>query len=105
MENIIKFSYNWNNKLNCDCFTTIRFSKKYVNKINQKFKVYLKDKFLFNAILLKVKPFKLRGLTDWLCFIDTGYNKETTLDIIKKMYKNIKDDDIIYILLFCRVKQ
>lgn len=84
----IKFSQNWNNKLDCNCFTTIRlFSKKYIK--NKTFEIVLKDKVLFQAESVEVYKISIDKLNDYICFLDTGYSKEETIEIFKKMYSSV----------------
>lgn len=94
----LDFSYNWNNKLENKCFSTIRiFSKKY--SIGNLFDVYLKDNFLFIAKIKFEKSFFMNQLNEPMSLLDTGYSKSETLDILKKMYKNRIDLKFIYIIL------
>ncbi len=83
----IDFSYNWNNKLENNCYSTIRIhnEKKYVAE--KLYNIYLKNEFLHVAKILKIKTFALHDLSDIMAYLDTGYDKEETIKIINKMYK------------------
>jgi hypothetical protein len=85
----ISFSYNWNNKLNCNAFTTIRLFQpdKYI--IGEKYKVSLKGIPVCESVIINIKNFKLYDLNDFIAFIDTGYNKEECRKIILRMYPKI----------------
>ena len=85
----LNFSYNWNGKLDCDFFTTIRLSDYY--KINDEIFLQLK-KIAFDTgkIVVKIET-KIEKLTELVCLMDTGYDKKTTIEIIKKMYPGILD--------------
>lgn len=85
----IKFSYNWNNKLENKAFTTIRLhnDKKYI--IGKTYEIELNTKPKGKAILKDKRTLKLNQLNDFISYIDTGYSVEETTQIIKRMYKNI----------------
>lgn len=89
----LTFSYNWNNKLNCDCFTTLRLHNSNKFKEGNTFKIVLKQHGQENNIGLakvsKVYPTRLQNLSDHACMLDTGYTKEDTINIVKNMYKNM----------------
>ena len=84
----IKFSQNWNNKLDCNFFTTIRlFSKKY--QVNETYEIDLNNEIKCKAIAIDVRPIKVDSLNDFICYLDTGYNKEETIAMFQKMYSNV----------------
>ena len=110
METLI-FSYNWNNKLNCESFTTIRLpNRKYVP--GAQFKVILtQGKNLTDMGVAEVEEaFKVipMHLTNLTCRQDTGYSKEETLRMISNMYKNVPGfnvaTSIIYLVLLRKIK-
>lgn len=92
---IISFSKNWNNKLNCDCFTTIRLSSlKYIEghiyecvlvKKNGE-NVTIETKGIFK--LESKKTIKLNQINNTMARLDTGYDIIETINIFKKMYKD-----------------
>lgn len=86
--NDLRFSYNWNNKLDCKCFTTIRLSDKY--KAGDEFKIILdtaKDlEVKGTAEILAVKEFNLDNLNDFISYLDTGYSVDECRKIILRMY-------------------
>lgn len=83
---IINFSYNWNNKLDCKAFTTLRLSDKY--NTNDIIEIHLKKKLLFKAEVIQKKCLKLNLINHWIAYIDTGYNAIECQELLKKMYKN-----------------
>lgn len=95
----IEFSYNWNNKLDSRCFSTIRIynPKKYVIGLN--YKILLKSNYLYDAKIVYEKGFFINQLSEPMSFLDTGYSKIETIDILKKMYKNKIDIKFHYIIL------
>jgi hypothetical protein len=82
----LKFSHNWNNKLNCRYFTTLRKHIKGRFKIYQKVNILLNGNFKGQAIIEDVKVIKAGMLNDWHCGLDTGYNVDETRAILAKMY-------------------
>lgn len=98
----IRFSSNWNNKLNCSCFTTFRVkSDKY--KVGEVYEIYLKEEFICQARIVDMRVMKLREVDDWAAMIDTGYDKNEFEKIIRNMYKNkfsnVEDVDFVMVLL------
>lgn len=85
----LEFSTNWNNKLDCKCFTTIRI---YNNKKHFKgnhFEVFLQKKYKAKVEVLSIGVIKINSLTDYICYLDTGYSSAETIEILKKMYPRI----------------
>lgn len=83
---ILEFSFNWNKKLNCKYFTTIRVpnpEKYYPGKV---LKIHVKGTYHFNAKVIEVKNIMAQELPPWTCLLDTGYDKAETLNILYKMY-------------------
>ena len=85
----IKFSQNWNNKLDSKkFFTTIRLrAAKY--KVGSSYKISLSGKVLGMAKVKKLLPVHLDKLPEVLCFLDTGYNLVETQKIIKQIYSGV----------------
>ena len=91
MQNLI-FSYNWNNKLDCKAFTTLRLHnpKKYYP--GAEFDVWLNEKGKEQApkgraITQAVKTFDADQINDFIAFLDTGYNRAQCIQILQRMYK------------------
>lgn len=85
----LDFSYNWNNKLECDIFTTVRlhWPKKYF--AGAKKTVYLKKQLHSNIVIIEVVTLTLAKIKPWIKMMDVGYEKAEEFDtIIKTMYKN-----------------
>lgn len=88
----LEFSTNWNHKLDCDYFTTIRLQnpKKYAK--GNEFQVLLhscKKQVLKGVVeVVEIRNVFLNGLDDYTCMLDTGYNASETIKLIKSMYKN-----------------
>jgi hypothetical protein len=85
----ISFSYNWNNKLDCRAFTTIRLynPNKYILHANYRIELQGNEKCI--GKIVAINRFKLEDLTETVAYIDTGYNKAECEGIIRKMYKDV----------------
>lgn len=88
MENLI-FSHNWNKKLHCNCFTTIRISGRF-SKGNE-IDILLKGEKLGVAKVIDKKQIYLEQITEGMAYLDTGYNRDETIKIIKTMYPEVND--------------
>ena len=85
----ISFSYNWNNKLDCNAFTTIRLFQPDKHKVDMPVSCILKGAKKCDGSIKKVKVFLLAEMTDYMAWLDTGYDKEKTIKIIKRMYSSV----------------
>ena len=83
----LEFSTNWNNKLDCNCFSTIRLFDTRKHFKGNVFEVFLQKKTKGKALVLGTIITKLDKLTDYVTYLDTGYNKEETQAIFKKMFR------------------
>lgn len=102
----IAFSFNWNNKLNNTYFTSIRQENLTNYIIGKEYQVLLNKQLIKSAILIDIKKFKIKDLTDYMACLDTGYSKEESLNIFSKMYKidASTSEKVFYFLLFKTVK-
>jgi hypothetical protein len=96
MNNIIRFSYNWNNKLAGKAFSTIRLTNQDKYKIGETYEVFLtqnkEEKFLCLAEIAEIKHFRLANLNAFMSYLDTGYPPNECTRMITTMYKNkVKD--------------
>ena len=99
----IKFMHNWNNKLDCDYFTTIRgYSlekhKYYCSLIEKPLEVLLKNQHYKNAVLKNVYVEVYQNINPIVLTMDVGYDEiSKQADIFGKF--GIKDDSLVLILL------
>lgn len=99
----LKFSYNWNNKLNCNAFTSLRLANPGYYKEGQQYEIICKKEFRGYAVLQRIKVLKLADISDFIAFLDTGYSMDQTRDILKKMYKTANwETQEIYFMLFVK---
>ena len=83
----ISFSYNWNNKLHCNFFTTIRALNPNKYRAGVQHEVLLKDDCLGIAEIVSVKAIYGRDINEYIAGLDTGYSVDETLKILSRMYK------------------
>lgn len=84
----LQFSHNWNNKLLCDNFTTIRLHDPYRFKPGRVFEVVLKGVPMGKRVVLGIKTIRIDQVSDLIARLDTGYNAADFRKIIGNMYKN-----------------
>jgi len=102
----ITFNKNWNNKLFCNVFTTIR---RY--KIDVGTKVDIEPKFSgidpFTATCIACTPITYAQLLkkEYIMYQDTGVDTAEAFDkIVRAMYKDLQDDTVFYIILLKKIK-
>jgi hypothetical protein len=95
---VIRFSFNWNNKLTNRAFTTLRIHNPNKYVVGQHYEIELKGQPKGTATLTQKRVIRLAELNDFICYLDTGYNRNETIAIIKRMYKGI---DINAMMDFC----
>lgn len=101
----IGFSYNWNNKLGCNSFTTIRLHQPNKYQLNQVYQIKLKGEYLFDAQIIAIKPFMYNNLNEFIAHLDTGYSAEECKNIILKMYPNVNfETTTISLILLHKIK-
>ena len=85
----LKFSYNWNHKLDCDAFSTIRLYNPFKHILGNHCRIYLNNEDRGTGKLVAVHRFLLINLTASMSFIDTGYSVEECRNIFIKMYPKV----------------
>lgn len=85
----LKFSYNWNHKLDCHAFTTIRIYNPDKHYVGQSVRLLLKDQEMGTGLIHGVNAFYLASLNPFMSYIDTGYSVEETASIIRRMYPKV----------------
>ena len=95
----IKFFYNWNNKLACNCFTTIRLFNPEKYKVNTCYEIFLKDKKLFEGTIIDIRNFTMSAMSPFVAMLDTGYGVEECKKIMHKMYPAAKENFTMFSLI------
>lgn len=84
----LSFSYNWNNKLDNDCFTTLRLRNDLRYHLGDKMEAELNGVSKGMVYFEDIKHLKLDSINEFVARLDTGYCREKCIEIIKTMYKN-----------------
>lgn len=92
----LDFSNNWNNKLDCEVFSTIRLWNPRVHYEGRECGVYLnagtQSRFKGRVRYELVSEIKLHQLKPAAALLDTGYTLPETINLIRTMYRNIISD-------------
>lgn len=92
MAKTLDFSTNWNGKLHCGIFHTLRRSGRF--EVGDIAEVTMKDKYLGAAeCIQRIRYSSAEDIPETICFLDTGYGKQETLSIIERMYSDTKGED------------
>jgi len=97
-ENKITFTYNWNNKLGNNVFTTVRIKNPEKYKLNEVYDIILSKSInkeptnQGKAKIVLIQDFLIDKVTEGIALIDTGYSRDKFIELIKTMYKNAKID-------------
>lgn len=107
--NRLKFSFNWNNKLSCGSFTSIRMWNPEKYRIGNTLHVVLTKKDgtvktdYGDAVIADIRRIKLDQINEFVARLDTGYDAERCKDLLRTMYKNKRIDwtrqELVYLLL------
>jgi len=106
----IRFTQNWNGKLNNRVFTTIRKCKSdddyYGSKVGSVFAVMHADKVLFNATLVSADKISYAEIRYEIKATDTGRTDATKINaIFETFYGKFAPTDKFYILLFEKMEK
>ncbi|MDR1155280.1 MAG: hypothetical protein LBL04_11280 [Bacteroidales bacterium] len=112
-DQILEFNENWNGKLNCKAFTTLRLRNDRKFYKGARFQVYLKKVYKGTATVKSVSILTLDRINDFIAWLDTGYSAEECRDIILTMYKgrglftkeNEKRQELSFVLLVYEAKK
>ncbi len=99
----IRFSTNWNNKLECLHYSTMRIgSFKY--HVGKDYDIVLQKEHLHIAQIKEIRIRMLWEFDDIDFYLDTGYNKEDSIKMFLEMYpKNDFSKDRIFMILLKRL--
>ncbi len=105
------FNRNWNNKLNCDYFTTFRIMNLKKYKVQSVLNVFLKTNsgiVEFNPVrLLIAEHCILTDVDETFCYLDAGLSRAEFIPMVQKIYSipNYQISQILFSkLLFEKVK-
>lgn len=85
--NTTNFTQNWNGKLLCDCFSTIRLHPGFQR--GDIHEIFLNKTFLGYAKIVALRTVKFMEITDTLAYSDAGHNDTYMREVFRKMYGHI----------------
>lgn len=103
----IPFSYNWNNKLECMAFTTLRLLNKNKYVVGRTYNISLNGEHKFKAQIVDIKNIRLNQINAYIAYLDTGYSASECENIIRKMYSKNKinwNTQLISFILLVKIK-
>jgi hypothetical protein len=100
----LAFSTNWNNKLDCSAFTTLRIYNPNQHFAGRKVKILQKGHDKGKGRIEAVKAFHIDKLSPYISYLDTGYSVEECKNILKRMY-SWADWDKVSLALILVVKE
>lgn len=83
---IIPFCHNWNNKLLCNVWSTLRLRNDVKYQLNKAYDIELDGKFYGDCICVFIKHFDFLAITEPLFLMDMGYNLENGRKLLKNLY-------------------
>lgn len=83
----LEFEQNWNNKLNCNSFTTIRLHDPRKYCIDAVMSVYLKGIWKGDAKVIDVKTISLDQMNNYISLLDLGLCPDKAKETIRSLYK------------------
>lgn len=103
----LTFTHNWNRKLDCDCFSTIRLWNPPKHFEGKEVEVYDNSanppRYKGRAVYQIVSEFKLAQLKAAAAMLDTGYDLEETKTVLRTMYHkkvpNVETQSFAYCIL------
>lgn len=103
---VIRFDRNWNNKLSCECFTTIRLKDPLYRKGNT-LKLLLLENGVYRTLgtvrILEAKPLRLHQVNEFLSRLDCGMGIDGFTQMLHGMYrekvKDLHTQDLVMLLL------
>lgn len=100
----IHFDQNWNCKLFCNVFTTLRPRDDNKFIVGNTMDVFKKGVFMGDVEVMQIVNIKnIDSITEGMALLDTGYSKQETIEIIETLYlgiiPNIREVEFSYIIL------
>jgi hypothetical protein len=81
----LHFAQNFNHKLDCEYFTSIR-PQRDIYQFGAEIDIYCQEHFLKKANIISIKTLTLDELDDWTAFLDAGMNKHELTTLLKTFY-------------------
>lgn len=100
----ITYSKNWNNKLSCEAFATVRLYEPNQFELGEIYEIICDDKLMGVAEIVALRELKLIELTDELAYLDAGCSADEMIAILRDIYVGIDDNAKLQSAIFKYVK-
>lgn len=100
----IRFTYNWNNKLDCKAFTTLRLHQPDMYVVGEVYEIWLrgpKSQWAQrnDGQIIDIRRLHLNDVNPFIAYLDTGYSVGETKKILQRMYRNKVNPLLDFILI------
>ncbi|TKB96869.1 hypothetical protein [Pedobacter cryophilus] len=94
----IKFCHNWNLKLICKNWSTIRLKDEVKFQLNHAYDIEINDEIFGECVCVYIKHFKFSDISEPLFRLDMGLNQTDGRKMLKHLYadKNIDIENSIF---------
>ncbi|MFR9501917.1 MAG: ASCH domain-containing protein [Rikenellaceae bacterium] len=102
----INFAKNWNGKLHCESFSSLRLenSEKYIVG-DEEYAVWLGERVYSGAVLVSARVLPLSELTEEMAYLDTGLSLKETKELLREFYPDITEETKMHYLIFKVVRR
>lgn len=101
----LRLEYNFNNKLDCDCFSVIQPLNPILFTVGNTLEVYLKQQALGQAEVLFHRELREDQISNWIAYLDTGYNRAQALQMLRRAFRTTKQEVIYSLALLKYVRR
>lgn len=82
----LTFSTDWNNKLQCSYFTTLRLTNHF--EVGKKYEIHLKDVQIGFGRIISKKLIYFHQINEYISYLDTGYSPDKCKALLREIHKN-----------------
>lgn len=104
---VLEFSHNWNNKLDCNAFATLRLENPRRYKIGMTYFVRTRDKDYGAHVIADIRELYRDQINEFIARLDTGYSKDECVKLLQSMYINRVTSwtkQKLYLILLVKIK-
>ncbi len=96
----INFAKNWNGKLHCESFSSLRLENIEKNIVGDEYAVWLGERVYSCAVLVSARVLPLSELTEEMAYLDTGLSLKETKELLREFYPEITEETKMHYLIF-----
>jgi hypothetical protein len=100
---VLKFTKNWNRKLDSDHYTAFRRRQKGYRK-GEIYEVELKGAFHHRAACIEATYLTLAQVNDFISHLDAGVTAEAFKEIILTMYPDTAPNEVFILMLLKKIR-